>query len=87
MKKQLLIIATLDTKGREAKHIRNCAIKLGAHPVVREGMPLFDLSTFTKKLLNPNNPFEEMHIHLNDSLFAKKAVEILDRMVRGSKFC
>jgi uncharacterized protein (UPF0261 family) len=34
MKKQLLLIATLDTKGREAKYVRNCAVKLGVHPVV-----------------------------------------------------
>ena len=34
MKKQLLLIATLDTKGREAKYVRNCALKLGVHPVV-----------------------------------------------------
>jgi uncharacterized protein (UPF0261 family) len=36
MKKQLLIIATLDTKGREARHVRNCATKLGAHPLVMD---------------------------------------------------
>ncbi|OPX94806.1 MAG: hypothetical protein A4E58_02461 [Syntrophorhabdus sp. PtaB.Bin006] len=47
MKKQLLVIATLDTKGREAKHIRNCAIKLGAHPVV------MDIGVAGKPLISP----------------------------------
>lgn len=36
MKKQLLIIATLDTKGREAGHVRRQAHRLGAHPVVMD---------------------------------------------------
>ncbi len=36
MKKQLLIIATLDTKGREAKYLRKCVLKLGVNPVVMD---------------------------------------------------
>jgi len=36
MAKQLLIIATFDTKGREAQYVKNRAIKLGVHPVVMD---------------------------------------------------
>lgn len=36
MAKQLLIIATLDTKGREAQYVKNRAIKLEVHPVVMD---------------------------------------------------
>ncbi len=36
VKKHLLIIATLDTKGREAKHIKDCVRKLGVVPVVMD---------------------------------------------------
>jgi uncharacterized protein (UPF0261 family) len=35
-KKQLLIITTLDTKGREAAFIKECAVSLGGHPVVMD---------------------------------------------------
>ena len=48
MKKQLLIIATLDTKGREARHVRNCALKLGAHPIV------MDIGVVGKPQLRPD---------------------------------
>lgn len=44
MKKQLLIITTLDTKGREAAHIRDCVQTLGVKPIVMDvgmkGKPL-----------------------------------------------
>lgn len=36
MKRQLLIIATLDTKGREAQHIKRQALRLGVHPIVMD---------------------------------------------------
>jgi uncharacterized protein (UPF0261 family) len=54
----------------------------------REGMPLYDLATdriFTetlKKLLNPKIPFEEMNVHINDPPFARRAVEVLDGMMK-----
>jgi uncharacterized protein (UPF0261 family) len=32
--------------------------------------------------LNPKIPFEEMNIHLNDTQFAQKAVEVLHGMVQ-----
>ena len=36
MSKQLLIIATLDTKGRETEFVKNCAKTLGVSPVVMD---------------------------------------------------
>lgn len=36
MKKQLLIIATLDTKGRETEFVRNCAHALGVTPIIMD---------------------------------------------------
>jgi uncharacterized protein (UPF0261 family) len=54
----------------------------------RAGMPLFDPATdliFTealKKLLNPQIPVEEMDIHLNELAFARRAVEVIDEMIK-----
>jgi uncharacterized protein (UPF0261 family) len=48
MKRQLLIISTLDTKGREARYVRNCAIKLVAQPVV------MDIGVVGKPLTKPD---------------------------------
>ncbi|MCX5805849.1 MAG: Tm-1-like ATP-binding domain-containing protein [Proteobacteria bacterium] len=36
MKKQLLIIATLDTKGRETGYVRDCVLGLGVHPIIMD---------------------------------------------------
>jgi uncharacterized protein (UPF0261 family) len=36
MKKNLLIIATLDTKGREASHVKNSAMEKGVYPIVMD---------------------------------------------------
>ena len=36
MKKQLLIIATLDTKGRETEFVHNCAQTLGVNPIIMD---------------------------------------------------
>ena len=36
MKKQLLVIATLDTKGREAAYVRDSAAERGVHPVLMD---------------------------------------------------
>ena len=45
MEKTLLIIATLDTKGREAAYVRDCVRKLGVRPLLMDvgtlGDPLF----------------------------------------------
>jgi uncharacterized protein (UPF0261 family) len=44
MKKQLLIVATLDTKGREAAYVKHCVQKLGIHAI------LMDVGTLGKPL-------------------------------------
>ena len=36
MKKHLLIIATLDTKGREAAYVKDCVQRLGIHPTLMD---------------------------------------------------
>jgi len=48
MKKYLLIIATLDTKGREAAYVRDCAQTLGIHPL------LMDVGTLGDPLTHPD---------------------------------
>ena len=48
MKKYLLIIATLDTKGREAAYVKDCVQTLGIHPV------LMDVGTLGEPLTNPD---------------------------------
>jgi len=48
MKKQLLIIATLDTKGREAAYVKDCVKRLGIHPI------LMDVGTLGEPLTHPN---------------------------------
>jgi uncharacterized protein (UPF0261 family) len=48
MRKRLLIITTLDTKGREAGHVRDCVKKLGIEPVV------MDVGTLGKPLTRPD---------------------------------
>jgi len=48
MEKQLLIIATLDTKGREAAYVKDCAQKLGIHPI------LMDIGTLGEPLAHPD---------------------------------
>jgi len=54
MKKQLLIIATLDTKGREAAYVKDCVQKLGIHPM------LMDVGTLGKPLTPPDMTREEV---------------------------
>ena len=46
MKKQLLIIATLDMKGREAAYVKDCVQRLGIHPI------LMDVGTLGEPLTN-----------------------------------
>jgi uncharacterized protein (UPF0261 family) len=50
MKKHLLIIATLDTKGREAAYVKDCAQKLGIHSI------LMDIGTLGEPLTHPDIP-------------------------------
>jgi uncharacterized protein (UPF0261 family) len=48
MKKYLLIIATLDTKGREAAYVKDCVQALGIHPI------LMDVGTLEEPLTSPD---------------------------------
>jgi uncharacterized protein (UPF0261 family) len=48
MKKQLLIITTLDTKGKEAAYVKDCVQRLGIHPIV------MDVGTLGEPLTNPD---------------------------------
>ena len=48
MKKQLLIIATLDTKGREAAYVKDCVQRLRIHPI------LMDVGTLEEPLTHPD---------------------------------
>jgi len=54
MKKQLLIITTLDTKGREAGFVRDCVKKLGINPLV------MDVGTLGKPLTSPDITRDEV---------------------------
>ena len=54
MKKQLLIITTLDTKGREAAHIRDCVQRLGVTPIV------MDVGMLGKPLIPPDITRDEV---------------------------
>ena len=48
MEKYLLMIATLDTKGREAAYVKDCVQALGIHPI------LMDVGTLAEPLTNPD---------------------------------
>jgi len=48
MKKYLLVIATLDTKGREAAYVKDCVGKLGIHSI------LMDVGTLGEPLTHPD---------------------------------
>src|SRR5512136_993004 len=48
MERYLLIIATLDTKGREATYVKDCVQVLGIHPI------LMDVGTLEEPLTNPD---------------------------------
>ena len=48
MKKQLLIITTLDTKGREAAYVKECVQSRGIHPL------LMDVGTLGEPLAHPD---------------------------------
>ena len=54
MNKQLLIIATLDTKGKEAAYVKECVQSRGFHPV------LMDVGTLGEPLTPPDMAREEV---------------------------
>jgi uncharacterized protein (UPF0261 family) len=53
-------------------------------------MALFDPKTDRvfveelKKLLLPQIPLEEMDVHISDPAFARRAVEVLDAMIKSN---
>jgi len=94
MKKQLLIIATLDTKGREAKHVRNCVLKLGAHPALMDigviGKPLIQPDITNKELAEAAGYNLEELIRLHDRPRAITAIQeggrvIANRLLRQGR--
>lgn len=48
MEKQLLVIATLDTKGRETAYLKDCVKRVGIHPI------LMDIGTLEKPFIQPD---------------------------------
>ncbi|HMK74621.1 MAG TPA: Tm-1-like ATP-binding domain-containing protein, partial [Thermodesulfobacteriota bacterium] len=54
----------------------------------KPGMELFDPKTDQifveelRKLINPNIPIEEMDAHISDPAFARRAVEVLENIIR-----
>ncbi len=68
MKKQILIIATLDTKGREAKYVNDCIQELGFNTT------LMDIGTLKEPLAAPDLTRDEV---------AAAAGHDLDRFIRG----
>ncbi|MGQ9509595.1 MAG: Tm-1-like ATP-binding domain-containing protein [Thermodesulfobacteriota bacterium] len=79
MKIQLLIVATLDTKGREAAFVKECVQELDIHPVV------MDIGILGKPLIPPDITREEVAeaagyrleelLKINDRSLAIKAVQ------------
>jgi uncharacterized protein (UPF0261 family) len=69
MKKQLLIISTLDTKGREAAYLKDCVQRLGVNPI------LMDVGTLGEPLTQPDiTRFEVVEAaghHLEDLIKGK----------------
>lgn len=94
MKIQLLIVATLDTKGREAAFVKECVQELDIHPVV------MDIGILGKPLIPPDITREEVAeaagyrleelLKINDRYLAIKAVQeggtiVVHRLYREGK--
>lgn len=71
MDKKLLIVATLDTKGREARYVRDCVYNLGVSPI------LMDIGTLGDPLFNPDFFKEDLATAVGADL--KKLVAKKDR--------
>jgi uncharacterized protein (UPF0261 family) len=65
--------------------------KKGWSEADKEGMALFDPKTDRvfveelKEILQPHIPLEEMEVHISDPAFARRAVEVLDGMIRSTR--
>jgi len=63
--------------------------KKGWSEADREGMPLYDpdmnrvFVDELKGILRPDIPIEEMDCHISDEVFALRAVDVLDGMIKG----
>lgn len=71
MKKYLLIITTLDTKGREAEYVRDCVQGLGVQPL------LMDTGTLGRPLVEPDIKSKEVALAAGYDL--ERIVEKRDR--------
>jgi uncharacterized protein (UPF0261 family) len=65
--------------------------KKGWSEADKEGMELFDPETDQifveelKKIIKPGIPIEEIDVHISEPVFALRAVEVLDRMMRSTE--
>ena len=65
--------------------------KKGWSEADKEGMELFDprvdqiFVDHLKTILHPEIPVEEMDVHISEPAFARRAVELLDQMIRLKK--
>jgi uncharacterized protein (UPF0261 family) len=66
MRKQLLIVTTLDTKGREAAYVKDCVERLGVHPI------LMDVGTLGEPLCHPDITRDEVLSAAGYDLDSKK---------------
>jgi uncharacterized protein (UPF0261 family) len=83
--KRILIVGTLDTKGKVLLPLR------GWSEADREGGPLYDpqadeaFAEEMKKRLKPQIEVVEVDTHLNDPLYAETAVALLEEMISGTQ--
>ena len=79
MERYLLIIATLDTKGREAAYVKDCTQRLGIHPVLMDvgilGEPLVPPDIPNKKVIETSGYDLESLIKGKNRSVAIKAVQ------------
>jgi uncharacterized protein (UPF0261 family) len=81
MDKQLLIIATLDTKGREAEYVRDCIRGLGADPI------LMDIGILGNPPIKPgfskNDLAKTTGVNLEDLIAKKDRMNAVKAMEEG----
>jgi len=79
LERYLLIIATLDTKGREAAYVKDCTQRLGIHPVLMDvgilGEPLVPPDIPNKKVIETSGYDLESLIKGKNRSVAIKAVQ------------
>ena len=79
MERYLLIIATLDTKGREAAYVKDCTQRLGIHPVLMDvgilGEPFVPPDIPNKKVIETSGYDLESLIKGKNRSVAVKAVQ------------